>query len=381
MSILTDYAKILSPFTGFGDDPNWSVKFGIRRNGDNLPDWTSKPRLAQHALATGNGTITQRRGRDPWEITFRLWLPSADDLDRLDAMVGRRATLRYLGTLTKTAGGLRETIEDRTYLVYPQTLLLGLADVDIRPGGLCEVTATFQRAYVDPPPFTPPVWPAPPSPVPGYHDMVLATPGLVTYHRMSGGSTEASIGPDPALMTHTGSPASAASLVTGGDGAKQYTGTTMESSFTTTALSGATAGSLECWFREDALVDWAHILEQDSYPASRFQIVRQASSSTITVGFHDPVAGTDFNATGAYTPLGLTHVVATFDDANLRLYVNGAQIASVAMTGSYPVGSHTFRANKAGAEQLVGVIDEVAVYNVALDAATVLDHYLRGTAI
>ncbi|MGB3327496.1 MAG: hypothetical protein WBA46_00995, partial [Thermomicrobiales bacterium] len=145
-------------------DPNWSVKFGIRKDGRQLADWSSKVRMARLALATGNGEITQRMGRDPWTVTWRLWFACVADLDRMDAMVGRRATLRYRSNLTKRAGGTLQTIEERTYLAYPGTMLVDLTDVEIAPDGQCEATATFTRPYVDPEPFVPPVWPAPPQP-------------------------------------------------------------------------------------------------------------------------------------------------------------------------------------------------------------------------
>jgi len=164
MSLLSLQSNTLSPFTGFGDDPNWSVKFGVRKDRARLADWESGLRMARLPLATGNGEITQRRGRDPWTLTWRLWFATVEDLDRLDAMVGRRATLRYRSNLTKRGGGSLQTIEDRTYLVFPGTMLIELTDIEVAPDGRCEATATFTRPYVDPPAFVPPVWPAPPYP-------------------------------------------------------------------------------------------------------------------------------------------------------------------------------------------------------------------------
>lgn len=216
--------------------------------------------------------------------------------------------------------------------------------------------------------------------MPSYRDVILATPGIRTYHRLNGGASEASIGPDTALMTHTGSPVSAPGLVAGGDSAKRYSGTGMESSFSSSAFSSATAGSMECWFREDSLVDWAHIFEQDDYPSSRLQIIRWANSATITVGFRDPVAGSDFNATGPYVQYAINHVVATFDGSFLRLFVNGVQVAATAMTGFFPAGTRTFRVNKQGSQQHAGVTDEPALYTVALSPATVAQHHKVGRA-
>lgn len=165
MTLLTLHSQSLSSFTGFGDDPNWSVKFGIRRKGSTLPDWDSKARRAQLVPATGNDIITQVRGRDPWVGSFRIWSPCAEDLDRLDAMINTRATLRYVAGRSRRAGGSVQTIEDRQYLVYPGTMLMDLTEVDQEPNGQWEATAAFMRPYTAPPVFVPPVWP--PAPYPG----------------------------------------------------------------------------------------------------------------------------------------------------------------------------------------------------------------------
>lgn len=211
-----------------------------------------------------------------------------------------------------------------------------------------------------------------------YSNIILATPGLRTYHRMNGVSSEASIGPDTATMTHTATPSTAAGLVIGGDSARGYTGTTNYSSFSSSALSGATAGTLECWFQETSLVTWEHIFENDNYPTSRFQIIRSASSGDMIVSFKDPVGGGDYNAQGPYNQLALNHVVGTFDGSFVRLYINGVQKAATAMAGFFPAGSVTWSANRAGTECFVGTIDECAIYNVALTPGTIARHYKAG---
>jgi hypothetical protein len=61
------------------------------------------------------------------------------------------------------------------------------------------------------------------------------------------------------------------------------------------------------------------------------------------------------------------HVAATFDGANLRLYVNGAQVASTARSGALTTSAENLLigADHYG-EYFQGVLDEIRIYNRAL---------------
>ena len=82
-----------------------------------------------------------------------------------------------------------------------------------------------------------------------------------------------------------------------------------------------------------------------------------------------PVAGTTY------------HVVVTYDGANSRMYVNGAQVDVEPSTGALLDNAAIFTvgAKSSGGGNFAGTIDEPAVYNTALSAATVLAHYRSGT--
>ena len=66
-----------------------------------------------------------------------------------------------------------------------------------------------------------------------------------------------------------------------------------------------------------------------------------------------------------------THLATTFDGATLRMFVNGVQVSSRAVTGSIVVGTGALRigGNAVWWEYFSGLIDEVRVYNRALSAA------------
>lgn len=77
------------------------------------------------------------------------------------------------------------------------------------------------------------------------------------------------------------------------------------------------------------------------------------------------------------------HVAFTFDGTNLKLYINGAVVATTAVSGTVRAGADPIevgRYSASGATTPDGVIDEVAVYGSALSAARILAHYQASAA-
>lgn len=76
------------------------------------------------------------------------------------------------------------------------------------------------------------------------------------------------------------------------------------------------------------------------------------------------------------TPNAVYHVVLTYDNANLRFYVNGALQATVAHTApNTPTAQAVIGADGATDHFFNGTIDEAAVYPSTLSAARVTAHY------
>ena len=78
------------------------------------------------------------------------------------------------------------------------------------------------------------------------------------------------------------------------------------------------------------------------------------------------------------------HVVATFDGSTARLYRNGAQVFSQAVSGTLATTANPLRWGDAftggvDANFLGGGLDEAAVYGAALSAAQISSHYSSGT--
>lgn len=89
---------------------------------------------------------------------------------------------------------------------------------------------------------------------------------------------------------------------------------------------------------------------------------------------------TVITAATALTVGSTYHIVFTYDGANMRLYVNGSQVASSAQTGNITTGQPiTFGClGNAVSETWNGPIDEVAVYGTALSSTRIAAHYAAG---
>jgi hypothetical protein len=100
------------------------------------------------------------------------------------------------------------------------------------------------------------------------------------------------------------------------------------------------------------------------------------------VGRGDSSAGVDGCAGGTPSLTAVSHVVGTYDGTNLRLYVNGTLVNTLASSRSVDTATATFRVGGTQARVNGNAdISLVAVYPNALTAAAILNHYSWGTAL
>lgn len=137
-------------------------------------------------------------------------------------------------------------------------------------------------------------------------------------------------------------------------------------------LALGSAMTIEAWVRPAAaLSGWRTIVQKevDTY-------FLHASSS----GAMRPAGGGTFNTTTSFAtaPSAIaanswTHLAVTYDGAMVRLYVNGALVASQAQTGAMPSTTTPLRigGNAPYGEFFQGLIDDVRIYNRALTAAEI----------
>jgi len=128
--------------------------------------------------------------------------------------------------------------------------------------------------------------------------------------------------------------------------------------------------TLSLWFRKTASPAIYHLLGKRN-PVTRemnYQLARDAG------GIHFNSQGGRVDTSVSDVPLGVwTHVAATYDGTTLRLYVNGTQASSKAVSGAIVTTTGALRigGNTIWGEYFSGLIDEVRVYERALTATEI----------
>ena len=147
----------------------------------------------------------------------------------------------------------------------------------------------------------------------------------------------------------------------------------------TSVLSPTARVSVEAWIKPKALPAtgvFASIASKpESYslqfngPRLEFTIMQEKTRRRLQAPAGAIVAGQTY------------HVVGTYDGSVQRLYVNGTEVASTALTGPITVNTNTLDIGtwSESREPFSGTIDEVAVYGSALTAARVQAHYQAGS--
>jgi glucose/arabinose dehydrogenase/chitodextrinase len=138
------------------------------------------------------------------------------------------------------------------------------------------------------------------------------------------------------------------------------------------SLDLTTALTLEAWVRPSALSDWRTVVLKERSGGIVYSLYANNSGDRpvgqVDVGGEQNAAGT------AKLPLDTwSHLAATWDGATLRLYVDGVESGSKAVSGSLvdTSGPLDIGANTVWGEHFAGLIDDVRVYNRALGASEV----------
>jgi hypothetical protein len=144
------------------------------------------------------------------------------------------------------------------------------------------------------------------------------------------------------------------------------------------ALNPAAELSVEAWIRPDKIPSAGTFASVVSKPeAYSLQFNGPKLEFTVMRG------GTRYRTqapSGAVAAGQTYHVVGTYNGAQTHLYLNGSDVASIALTGA--VGSSTSALSMGSwsgtTERFTGTLDEVAVYPKALSAARVQAHRSAG---
>ncbi len=157
-------------------------------------------------------------------------------------------------------------------------------------------------------------------------------------------------------------------------GAIQFNGTSTWVAVPNATSLNPTAGvTMEAWVNPSALTGWRTVMFKEQTGNLTYGVYANTSSSRPNAQVF--VAGSDRNVNGTAQVAAnvWTHLAATYDGANIRLYVNGTQAATVAQTGAITTSTGVLHigGNAVWSEWFQGLIDEVRIYNRALSATEI----------
>jgi hypothetical protein len=138
------------------------------------------------------------------------------------------------------------------------------------------------------------------------------------------------------------------------------------------SLRLTTAMTLEAWVNPSTVSSaWRDVI----YKGDDNYLLEATSPSSGAPGAGAILGTGDANTFGpaALSVNTWTHLAATYDGAQLRLYVNGVAVASLARTGPLMTSTHPLEigGDSLYGQYFAGLIDDVRVYNMALTAAQI----------
>jgi large repetitive protein len=226
---------------------------------------------------------------------------------------------------------------------------------------------------------------------PTYAETVAATAGLRHWWRLGDTGVTAADSGGTNAGTYTGGAARVTGLIAGdADGARDFDGVNDFVDLAPGPFGAPARFSIEAWVRIDVQKSGTgrHVLVTNSFADLATDGFVLSVDQMNRVQFFLARTGTTKVTTTtsvALTPGTTYHVVGTYDGQRARVYVNGVERASAAYTGG--VTWHASRdlllgrqrnPTQGAARWLDGKLDEVALYDQALAAATVQAHYDRG---
>jgi len=139
------------------------------------------------------------------------------------------------------------------------------------------------------------------------------------------------------------------------------------------SLSVSTSMTVEAWvFPAASQSGWRTIVQKevDAY------FLHASGNGGLMPAAGGTFAGAmSFTSSASAIPVsGWSHLAMTYDGANVRLYVNGVQVASKVQTGAIQTNGSALRigGNVPYGEYFQGIIDEVRVYNRAISVSEIL---------
>jgi hypothetical protein len=139
------------------------------------------------------------------------------------------------------------------------------------------------------------------------------------------------------------------------------------------SLDLTTAFTLETWVQPTNVSGWRTVLLKEQPGDLVYGLYSSTDNNRPSAVAFTGGVGRELKGPATLTNNAWAHLATTWDGATLRLYVNGTQVSTMALTGTMPVstGPLTIGGNAVWPEWYRGLIDEVRVYRRALTAAEV----------
>ncbi|HWM07988.1 MAG TPA: LamG domain-containing protein, partial [Solirubrobacteraceae bacterium] len=146
------------------------------------------------------------------------------------------------------------------------------------------------------------------------------------------------------------------------------------------SLDLRTSMTLEAWVRPANVSYWRTVVIKEQ-PGQLAYALYSSTDNGRPSGHVYTTGDSAIQGTSALPVNTWSHLTTTWDGLTLRLYVNGTQVSSGALTGTAVASTSPLRigGNSVWAEWFSGLIDEVRVYNRALTPAEIAAD--RDTAI
>ena len=205
----------------------------------------------------------------------------------------------------------------------------------------------------------------------------IANPGLVAAYGFDAG-TGTTVA-DSSLFNNTGTAANTTWNATGkyGKGLTFNGATSRVTVPDANSLDLSSAMTVEAWVNPTSAAGWQSLVLKENPAAGDLTYALYGNEPALGAGGWVVTGGATKAAENtARLPLNTwTHVAATYDGANIRLYQNGTLLVTTPWTGTMANGTGPLAigSNSIWGEYFTGNLDEVRVYNRALSAAEIVN--------